>query len=359
MKVVITGGGTGGHLSVAKAFLEEFDKRGYECIFVGSMGGQDRVYFGDDNRFAKKYFLQTKGVVNQKILGKISSLFQHFKAFIEALKILKQERVDFVLSVGGYSAAPAAFGAVFLRLPLIIHEQNARIGRLNNLLKPYAAVFFSSYLETSPIKFYPVRKEFFEYSRVREKVDKILFIGGSQGARAINNFALSMAMDLQKRGIKIFHQCGKNDFQRVLEEYHKLPLKIKILETMEDLKDDFDVLLFDFSKNMPKIFEACDFAVSRAGASSLWELCANGIVTLFVPYPYAAGNHQYFNAKFLEDKELGFLCEEKDLYCDVLWNILELLTQRTLSKMSRELQRETHIGATGQMVDCILERIKK
>ena len=220
-------------------------------------------------------------------------------------------------------------------------------------------MFFSSYLETSPIKFYPVRKEFFEYSRVREKVDKILFIGGSQGARAINNFALSMAMDLQKRGIKIFHQCGKNDFQRVLEEYHKLPLKIKILETMEDLKDDFDVLLFDFSKNMPKIFEACDFAVSRAGASSLWELCANGIVTLFVPYPYAAGNHQYFNAKFLEDKELGFLCEEKDLYCDVLWNILELLTQRTLSKMSRELQRETHMGATGQMVNCILERIKK
>ena len=128
---------------------------------------------------------------------------------------------------------------------------------------------------------------------------------------------------------------------------------------MEELKGDFDVLFFDVSKNMPKIFVACDFAVSRAGASSLWELCANGIVTLFVPYPYAAGNHQYFNAKFLEDKELGFLCEEKDLYCDVLWNILELLTQRTLSKMSRELQRETHIGATGQMVDCILERIKK
>ena len=223
-------------------------------MFVGSMGGQDRVYFGDDNRFAKKYFLQTKGVVNQRILGKISSLFQHFKAFIEALKILKQEKVDFVLSVGGYSAAPAAFGAAFLRLPLIIHEQNARIGRLNNLLKPYAAVFFSSYLETSPIKFYPVRKEFFEYSRVRERVDKILFIGGSQGARAINNFALSMAMDLQKRGIKIFHQCGKNDFQRVLEEYHKLPLIIKFLVTMQDLKDDFDVLLFDFSKNIPTIF---------------------------------------------------------------------------------------------------------
>lgn len=357
MKVVITGGGTGGHLSVARAFLEEFHQRGYTCLFIGSMGGQDRAYFEADERFYKKYFLRTGGVVNQKGVKKIFALFAHFKAFLEARRILKREKADFVVSVGGYSAAPAAFGAVFLKIPLVIHEQNAKIGRLNKLLKPYARLFFSSYLIDSFVKFYPVQREFFTHSRVRNSVWNILFMGGSQGARAINNFALSVALDLKERGIKVYHQCGKSDFQRVLGEYETMALRVVVVEKMEDLQGEFDVAVFGFCGFMPQVFEVCDFAVSRAGASSLWELCANGLVSLFVPYPYAAGNHQYFNAKFLEDKNLGFLCEEKDLFCDVLWDILGLLEQGSLSQISEKVQQECSVDAVKQMVDCIVQRV--
>lgn len=352
MKVMITGGGTGGHLSVAKAFLEEFYQRGYTCFFMGSIGGQDRAYFEEDSRLFKKYFLHTGGVVNQKGFKKIFALFSHFRAFLLARKILKSEKIDFVFSVGGYSAAPAAFGAVFLRIPLIIHEQNAKIGRLNKILKPYAKLFFSSYLEDSLIKFYPVQKDFFQYSRTREQIQNILFMGGSQGAQAINNFALKVVLELKKRGIRVYHQCGKGDFKRVLSEYEKMPLKVTHISNIEDLQGNFDVAIFDFCKFMPQVFMACDFAISRAGASSLWELCANGLMTLFVPYPYAAANHQYFNAKFLKDRKLGFLCEEKDLSCEVLWDILSL-SQRDIKQISQALQKECNANAVKEMADCV------
>lgn len=358
MNIMITGGGTGGHLSVARAFLDEFHQRGYTCFFMGSIRGQDRAYFEEDKRLAKKFFLQTGGVVNQKGFKKIFALFSHFKAFLLASKILKSKKIDFVFSVGGYSAAPAAFGAVFLRIPLVIHEQNAKIGRLNKILKPYAMLFFSSYSKDSLIKFYPVQKDFFKYFRVRDKIQNILFMGGSQGAQAINNFALEVALELKKRGIKLYHQCGKSDFQRVLYEYKKMPLKVVHISNTKDLEGDFDVAVFDFCKFMPQIFGACDFAISRAGASSLWELCANGLMTLFIPYPYAAANHQYFNANFLKEKNLGFLCEEKDLSCEVLWDIL-LQSQQNIKQISQSLQNECSINAVREMVDCVEKSLKR
>ena len=118
-----------------------------------------------------------------------------------------------------------------------------------------------------------------------------------------------------------------------------------VFEDGDNLEGDFDICLFKFSQQMPEIFRICDFALSRAGASSLWELCANGLPSLFIPYPYAASNHQYFNAKFLENKNLGFLCEEKNLFDEVLWDILGYLEeekirlQKEKEKLESEVQR--------------------
>ncbi|WP_300826993.1 UDP-N-acetylglucosamine--N-acetylmuramyl-(pentapeptide) pyrophosphoryl-undecaprenol N-acetylglucosamine transferase [Helicobacter sp. UBA3407] len=375
MKVVITGGGTGGHLSVARAFLEEFYKQGFECLFVGSINGQDKAYFESDSHLSKKFFLQTSGVVNQKGFKKLQSLWQQAKALQNAIGILRKEKqIDFVLSVGGYSAAPTAFGAVLLGIPLFIHEQNAQIGKLNRILKPYAKIFFSSYLHSSPSRYYPISQVFFTQARVRKNIKNLLFMGGSQGARAINNFALALAEDIKQKGLRIYHQCGKAEFTRVLQEYLNLNLKIGILkeniESLEDIEsqkiqigiledlDNVDVVLFGFSMQMPEIFKKCDFAICRAGASSLWELCANGLPALFVPYPYAAGNHQYYNAKFLEEKGLGFLCLEQDLFCEVLWDSLALLKEDKITQISQDLQKECSAQALKQMSNCIVAKLK-
>lgn len=104
------------------------------------------------------------------------------------------------------------------------------------------------------------------------------------------------------------------------------------------------------------MYGLCDFVVCRAGASSLWELCANGLPALFVPYPYAAGNHQYYNAKFIEEKGLGFLCLEKDLFNEVLWECLELLEYK-ITQISENLQKECSLNATKQMCEIIARKL--
>jgi len=136
MKLLITGGGTGGHLAIAKSLRDAAIARGHKCIFVGSLAGQDQDWFLKDKTFEKTHFLNTSGIVNKKGLAKVKAMFLALKASIQALFIVN--KVDAVISVGGFSAAPASFAAVVLRKPYFIHEQNAAIGRLNRLLRPYA-----------------------------------------------------------------------------------------------------------------------------------------------------------------------------------------------------------------------------
>ncbi|MBL6973185.1 MAG: glycosyltransferase, partial [Sulfurimonas sp.] len=132
MKLCITGGGTGGHLMIARALLESAVQKGHEVIFIGSTHGQDQKYFAKDSKFSAVYFLHTTGVVNQKGLGKIKALYKVLQAFFRARKILKEHEIEATYSVGGFSAAPASLASLSKKTPLFIHEQNAVEGRLNS-----------------------------------------------------------------------------------------------------------------------------------------------------------------------------------------------------------------------------------
>lgn len=291
MKVVITGGGTGGHLAIAAVLQEALSARGHDAIFIGSTSGQDRMWFEKNSGFSHTYFLSTTGVVNQKGAGKAVALWRIFKAFLHSRSLLKIHHITAVISVGGFSAAPASLAALSRMVPLFIHEQNARTGRLNALLKPYARLFFSSYDKTSPVRAYPVSHRLFRKARVRTMLKRVIFLGGSQGAAYINDLALSVAPLLHQRGIAIIHQCGERDFARVETAYREMGIRVELVA---------------FTKELPELLERSDFAVSRAGASMLWELCANGLPAFFIPYPYAAGDHQFYNAQFIVRKGLGW-----------------------------------------------------
>ncbi|WP_044417348.1 undecaprenyldiphospho-muramoylpentapeptide beta-N-acetylglucosaminyltransferase [Halarcobacter anaerophilus] len=335
MRVVITGGGTGGHLKVADAFIEEYSKRGIKPIFIGSVNGQDKDWFENDKRLKKAYFLETRGVVNKKGLGKISSLFQIFKAMNQCFDIFDKYDVKTVISVGGFSAAPATFAAILSwGCKLYIHEQNSVMGRLNEITSKFATQVFCSFDNKSLIRDYPVSEEFFDNARIRDELKTIIFLGGSQGASAINNFALKVAPTLKKLGLNIIHQTGKNDYERVKEEYEKMRIEVD---------------LFPFSKEIAKKMSEADFAVSRAGASTLWELCANSLPTLFVPFPYAAKDHQYTNAKFLEDKGLCYLCREEKLNEEIL---IESLKKDNFS-ISKKLVDSIKYNAVESIVNLI------
>lgn len=334
--VVITGGGTGGHLKVAQEFVMEFHSRGTPPIFIGSKNGQDQKWFARDYHLKKAFFLESRGVVNKDFKGKLKSLWQIFQEMQRCMNIFDKADVKTVVSVGGFSAAPASFAAIFTPgCKLYIHEQNSHMGRLNKLTSWFASALFSSYDSNSVVKDYPVNEEFFEKGRLRDEVKTIIFLGGSQGAKAINDFALEVAPLLKSKNIKIIHQTGKNDFERVQNEYEKFGIEADV---------------FDFTDDISEKMTKADFAVSRSGASTLWELTANSLPTLFVPYPHAAADHQYSNAMFLQDKELCFVCRENDLSV----NVLEDCLNSNLSTISKGLAQSISFGATKTMVDFIL-----
>ena len=231
---------------------------------------------------------------------------QVFKAMRQARRFIKAHGIEAVLSVGGFSAAPASFTAILTGTPLFIHEQNAVSGRLNRILKPFAKRFFSSY-GNDRID-YPVSDVFFQTARLRTKVETVIFLGGSQGARAINDSALELAPELRRRGIRIIHQTGNLDFERVKAVYGELGIEADV---------------FAFDKELYKRIARADFAVSRAGASTLWELAANRIPTLFIPYPYAAGDHQYHNARYLADRNAGWVVRQNMLKPEIFCSIIE------------------------------------
>ena len=339
--VVITGGGTGGHLKVADAFIEEFYNRGTSVVFIGSSNGQDKAWFEHDRRLKKAIFLDTKGVVNKNFFGKIVSVLNIFSKTMYCLNFYSRNDVRTVVSVGGFSAAAATFASILkFGCKLYIHEQNSKMGKLNEITQRFATEVFSSFDENSLVKDYPVSKEFFNTARVRDKIKTIAFFGGSQGAICINDFALKVAPKLNEMGIKIIHQTGKSDFERVKNEYEKLNIKADI---------------FDFSKDIPSKMSSADFAVSRAGASTLWELCANSLPTFFIPYKYAAGDHQYYNAKVLFDKGLCFLKREDELNEEDFFKAIN----SDIHKISIELISSINPNAISLILNIILENNKK
>ena len=232
--IVVTGGGTGGHLAVARSFIDELYERGYKVIFIGSTKGADQDWFANYEKIELKYFLETKGVVNQNFLGKFASLFKIIKEAFFCKNIMQQYGVKKVISVGGFSAASASFGAIIGGLELFIHEQNSVMGNLNKITSKFAKEVFSSYDLNSSIKDYPINQKFFDFQRVRKEIKTIIFLGGSQGATAINNFAMEIAPTLQAKNIQIIHRTGKNDLEKCKLFYKE---------------SGIDATVFDFDKN--------------------------------------------------------------------------------------------------------------
>jgi UDP-N-acetylglucosamine--N-acetylmuramyl-(pentapeptide) pyrophosphoryl-undecaprenol N-acetylglucosamine transferase len=337
MNIAITGGGTGGHLTIAKALKKEAIKRGWEVTFIGSSNGQDKRWFENDKGCSSKIFLDSYGVINKQGFAKFKSLFNIFKLALSLRPLFKEKKFDAVVSVGGYSSAPASILAILTRTPFFIHEQNAQIGTLNRALRPFTKSFFSSYLEESPVQDYPIETVFFKKSRVRKKIERVIFLGGSQGAKAINDFAIKVAPELKKRGISIVHQTGSYDYERMKTAYSKIGI---------------DVELIDFHPKLSRFIESSDLAVSRSGASTLWELSANGLPALFVPYPFA-NNHQWFNAKFIQDKNLGWLHSESELQPQ---HLIEILNE-DLEIKSRGLLETIKPNGTEKILDWIESKV--
>ena len=219
------------------------------------------------------------------------------KSILQSASIIRRFSPSFALGVGGYSAGPFCLAAKLLGIPTAIHEQNSYPGVTNRLLSKFVDRIFISFEESRPyfkkkipiLTGNPVRRELF-LSQVNKPEDgdefTVLVVGGSQGAKAINEAFVEALMLLNSRGnmIEVIHQTGKGDHSRVVEEYRVRGLKGEVVP---------------FIRDMGSAYSRADIVVGRAGATTIFELAALGKPSILIPYPHATNNHQEINAGVL------------------------------------------------------------
>ncbi len=315
MRVVIAGGGTGGHLYPGLALAEELRKRfGAEVMFMGTERGlESRVVPKEGYPIA---FLPAEGVVGKSASRKLSAAVKLVRSIIRSRKLLASFEPDVVVGTGGYVSVAPVLSARLLSMPVLIMEQNVVPGAANRFLSRIADAVAATYMEST--RHFPKGKTFLTGNPVRAGILSaerqtsfslfrlepdgyftVLVFGGSSGATSINKAVTEALEHLagQKENIQFLHQSGQRDYQAVREAYRGL---------------GFRGMVVPFIYQMAEAYAVADMVVSRAGATTLAELTALGKPCVLVPYPYA-GAHQEFNARKLEQFGAARLIMDEDL----------------------------------------------
>ncbi|MFQ5662485.1 MAG: undecaprenyldiphospho-muramoylpentapeptide beta-N-acetylglucosaminyltransferase [Terriglobia bacterium] len=294
MKVMIAGGGTGGHVFPALAVAEELRRRhpAHEVFFVGTKTGVEaRVVPAAGYRLCTLPAAGFKGVG----LGrKLRSLALLPRSLWGSVALLRELRPNVVFGVGGYASAPAMFAAALGRWPTVLFEANAEPGLTNRLLGPLVSQAAVTYEETVSCfggkavrTGSPVRAEFFGVlPKAHQPPFTLLIFGGSRGARALNQ-AMVEALEMlckSRQPLRFIHQSGEQDYNAVRVAYARRALRVEVLPFITD---------------MPARFAEADLVICRAGASTVAELAAAGRAAILVPFPHATDQHQLRNAEVL------------------------------------------------------------
>ncbi|MBU4310199.1 undecaprenyldiphospho-muramoylpentapeptide beta-N-acetylglucosaminyltransferase [bacterium] len=362
MRILITGGGTGGHIYPALAIANRLREENHEILFVGAEEALDReIITREGFTFKSIPVLPLKRRFSFSIF-KFGIKF--IMGFFRAFPILFNFRPQLIVGTGGYSSAPVALAAYFLRIPLLIHEQNLYPGLTNRFLSRFAReidITFpepKEYFKKRKVKITgnPIRIEILD--RDRKKALKnlklysgkfnLLVFGGSQGAKAIN-YCLAQILKkglLEGKGLQIILLSGFFDFEYLIQaaKSSKIPLLIK-----------------PFLHNMADAYGAADLVISRAGATTLAELTACSLPAILIPYPRATRRHQEYNACFLAKEGAAMVILENDLSPERLADsILRLMEDRERLKKMRERSRGLGMPwATDRVVESIYRLGKK
>jgi UDP-N-acetylglucosamine--N-acetylmuramyl-(pentapeptide) pyrophosphoryl-undecaprenol N-acetylglucosamine transferase len=317
MKILLTGGGTGGHLIPLLSVVSEIRRRDKDAEFL---------FIGPKSDFNET--LRAAGIEVKEIsAGKFRRYFS-LENFTDVFKVLigtdqaffhiLKFKPDVVFSKGGFASFPAVLAASYMRIPILTHESDTVPGLANKIIGKFANKIFISFPKTREyfldskiiVSGNPIREDILHGDRnhaqrffnLHENLPVILIFGGSQGAQNINNILIDSLEQLLSK-FQIIHVCGAKNF----EEIEK---KIDALSTANKNRYKVYPYLHD---EMKDAFALSDFVISRAGANSLSEIIALQKPSLIIPLPTAANNHQYQNAKYFADENLVLVVEEKEL----------------------------------------------
>jgi UDP-N-acetylglucosamine--N-acetylmuramyl-(pentapeptide) pyrophosphoryl-undecaprenol N-acetylglucosamine transferase len=356
LKVIIAGGGTGGHIFPGVAIAREFQKRDSknEVVFVGTSYGLETKIIPREG--FKLELISVAGLKNVSMAKRMRSLLMLPGSFLQVWSLLRRIRPDVVIGVGGYSSGPVLLLSALQGLPTMVVEPNALPGFTNRVLARFidrAAVTFEVSKSFFPGKAVvtgnPVRPEFHDMQK-KERTEKckMLIFGGSQGAHAINLAMIDALPHLgsQKDRLSITHQTGENDLEMVKGGYERSGWAADVRP---------------FITNMAEEFARADLVICRAGATTVAELTAAGKAALLIPFPFAADDHQRKNAEALQSAGAGRMIVQKDLSGERLAKeIVELIsTPEKIDSMEVESRKLARTDAASRAVDLAVEVMNK
>ena len=335
MRVLMAGGGTGGHLFPAIAIAQEFERIDQNCQ-IEMVGTRYGIEFGmRDSIKYRQSFIAVRGLPRTISMGLITFPFRLLFAIWQSLRLCRRFQPDLVVGTGGYVAGPVIIAAALRKIPRALQEQNSYPGLMTRRLARLADIVLIAYRRTrdflppdvkTEVLGNPIRRDITAGDRNRAlaelglKPDKktILILGGSQGARRLNEAVLAGIDRLDDR-VQLLWQCGKRDYKDVLARLDK---------------KDFVISLFPFLNNMEMVYAAADLAISRAGALTIAELTACSVPSLLIPFPYATADHQRYNAEEVASMGAAEMILESDLgKVDLMEKAVNLVTSPQLETM--------------------------
>ncbi len=328
-KYFITGGGTGGHIYPAVAVADE----------LLTLGDTEKIYYvgNPDNLEAsivknKNYeFLPVKSSGMPRKIGFeiVKWSFKMFFAFLKCCKYIQKYKPDVIFGTGGYVSAPVVMAGAFMKVPFVLHDCDANPGLVTRKLAPFAkslsvafeAAKFKLNNTNCVVNGNPIREKFSTLTKSQARKDlglddrlTLCIMGGSQGAKSINSAAVGILKELsQKYNLQVIFQTGKRNFEDV---------EAMLKEIYPEYKTDKNLIVRPYFEDMVTVLKSCDIAVSRAGSLSISELCASGIAPIFVPYPYAAADHQRKNAKCMVESGAGLYLEDSETSAQTLLSLI-------------------------------------
>ena len=340
-KIIFSGGGTGGHIFPAINLMKHFFDKEYKVILVTDSRGSN--FIKNYSEF-KSYILSADTPTNKNLLKKFFSYFLIFYSIVRSILILKKEKPNLIFGFGGYVSFPISFASRFFNLPLVIYENNMVLGRTNRYLSSFskkillAKKITQNFPEKYKSKTYEVgtilNKNIINSSSSKGNNDKrkfsILVLGGSQGAEIFGKVIPAVVKMIKDAGyeIEINQQCSIGQKNSLIDFYKKNNIKNYV---------------FEFDKNILKLFLSSNIAITRCGASTTAELAHTFTPFIAVPLPDSIDNHQYLNAKYYENKGCCWLLEQSNFNTENLFNlIIETIKNKNKLENIRENMKKNY-----------------
>lgn len=367
MKVVISGGGTGGHIYPAVAIIEELKKRdsNIDILYIGSKNSMESELIpslGINYKSIEVMGLPRK--INKKFF---KSIFVLLKGLRQAKKILKRFKPDVVIGTGGFVTGPVLYKAHKMGVYTIFHEQNSYPGITNRILSRYVNAMAVTFKES--IKFFknndkcvvtgnPIRNRFeflnreesLKFFEIDENSKNIFSFGGSNGSEELNKAVLGILEKFYKNEkISLIHVTGKLNYDKFLEEVKNKGIKI-----------ENNVKILPYMTEMDKAYGVSDLVITSSGAITLAEISKIGLASILIPKAYTTENHQEFNARAYKDIGASELILEKELNSDLLWENIEkiIFDNSRLEQMKENAKKLATPNAVKDFVSIFYDEFK-